>query len=234
MYNFVFDLDDTVYDQLKPFKQAFDKNFPNKTTFPIDKLYLLSRKFSDQVFNYTENGELTLEEMHRYRITKAFEALQQPISKEQADQFQLDYGAYQKQITLTEDVRNTLNLCKEKGTPLGVVTNGPAVHQREKISQLGLKEWIPEESIFISSEVKLAKPDRRLFEYVQEKMEVDPNHTYYIGDSYENDVMGAKTSGWRAIWNNPRNKTEPITDIKPDYIVQDDQTLLQIVEQLVQ
>lgn len=233
MYHFIFDLDDTVYDQLKPFKQAFDKNFPNKTNFSVNKLYLLSRKFSDDVFNDTENGKLTLGKMHRYRIMKAFEALQQPITEQQADQFQADYAAYQKQIVLTEDIKNTLNLCKENEILLGMVTNGPAVHQREKIDQLGLKEWISEETIFISSEVKLAKPDKRLFEHVQQTMRIDPSDTYYIGDSYNNDVVGAKKADWKAIWNNPRHNSQPITSIKPDYIIQGNQKLLPLVKQLI-
>ena len=35
---------------------------------------------------------------------------------------------------------------------------------------------------------------------VENEMGHDPEDSYYIGDSYRNDVVGAKMAGWNAIW----------------------------------
>ena len=37
-------------------------------------------------------------------------------------------------------------------------------------------------------------------------MGLSKKETYCIGDSYENDVDGAKNAGWKAIWFNHRER----------------------------
>lgn len=59
-----------------------------------------------------------------------------------------------------------------------------------------MERWIPSEHMFISSEIGYAKPDIRLFRYVEQKMHLQLETTYYIGDSFQNDVVGAKNAGW--------------------------------------
>ncbi len=39
-----------------------------------------------------------------------------------------------------------------------------------------------------------------------------------MGDSYENDIEGAKGAGWNAIWYNHRNH-RPTGSAEPDYMV---------------
>lgn len=233
MYNFIFDIDDTVYDQLKPFRQAFDKNFQRYSSIPITKLYLFSRKFSDALFDKTEKGEVKLEDMQSYRIIKAFEMFDIQITQEQATKFQNDYQNFQKNIGLLEDIRKTLDYCKEQNVVLGIISNGPSEHQRSKIKQLNLERWVPKQNIFISDELKIAKPDVRIFKYVQNNLNILPESTYYIGDSYENDMIGAKKAGWKAIWSNRRNHYQTDTSWKPDYVIQKDQSLLNIVQHIL-
>ena len=36
--------------------------------------------------------------------------------------------------------------------------------------------------------VRVAKPERRIFELVQEKLKLQPQEFCYVGDSYENDI----------------------------------------------
>ncbi len=44
-------------------------------------------------------------------------------------------------------------------------------------------------------------------------MKIDPEETWFIGDTFEIDVVGAKNSGWHVIWFNHRNRPMPEGDI---------------------
>jgi putative hydrolase of the HAD superfamily len=219
MYSFLFDIDDTVYDQLSPFRQAFTRNFARYSHVPLEELYMHSRKFSDEVFEQSEQGEMSREEMHIYRITEAYKMFDIVISSSAARQFQLDYEEQQQQISLLPDIVAALDYCKSLHFGLGIITNGPKEHQLGKIEQLRLNRWISPDHIFISGALGIAKPDKRIFVHAQELMGLDPDTTYYVGDSYENDILGAKQAGWGAIWINGRKRQPVVTDICPDYII---------------
>ncbi len=74
-----------------------------------------SRKYSDEVFHMTENGEMAIKEMHIYRIMKAFEELGTSITEKDAQSFQDEYIYQQSQITLIPEVEWVLNFFLKKG-----------------------------------------------------------------------------------------------------------------------
>ncbi|MFI3805620.1 HAD family hydrolase [Vagococcus fluvialis] len=225
----IFDVDDTLYDQVIPFKKAIEKNFPNNN-IDIDKLYEMSRKFSDEVFELTERGEMNLEKMHIYRIQEAFKYFGTTISQDEARTFQKDYQNNQKEIMLLPDIQDSFDFVSKQNFTMGIITNGPKEHQKNKIKQLGLEGWIQKNNMFISSEVGIAKPDVRLFELVQKQMNLVPSETYYIGDSFENDIVGASNAGWNTIWINRKNKEVPCMDIQPDFVVNREESLLALLK----
>lgn len=232
MCAFLFDVDDTIYDQMRPFRKAFDKHFKKYNSIPLEELFQYSRKYSDEVFELTESGELPLREMHVYRITKAFEVYNIEIKKEEALNFQYTYEKLQKEIQLVPDVEKTFRYCKKNNIKIGIITNGPELHQQNKIDQLGLSRWIPSENIFISSREKVAKPDKRIFDIAKNRMNLIDKQTYFIGDSFDNDVIGAKNAGWKSIWINKGNKNPSYSSVQPDYIIKEDRLLSGLVKEL--
>ena len=50
MRTIVFDVDDTLYDQQQPFRNAMTKIFPNVATEDMHELYLRFRHHSDETF----------------------------------------------------------------------------------------------------------------------------------------------------------------------------------------
>ena len=46
----------------------------------------------------------------------------------------------------------------------------------------------------------MAKPDRGLFEVAERQLGLEPADCVLVGDHPLNDVVGAKRSGWRAVW----------------------------------
>ena len=90
-----------------------------------------------------------------------------------------------------------LDLVERDDIKIFLLTNGPGDNQRKKIKNLKLDKFFNDDEIFISGDLSVSKPDRKIFDYVSEKLNLDPSSIVYIGDNLENDVIGAIEAGWR-------------------------------------
>ena len=153
------------------------------------------------------------------------------VSKEEAKQFEERYRYYQKHIQVPEITKQILDHCKENYR-IGILTNGTTKNQGKKLETLGLDHWFNPKTMFISDSIGAAKPDVKAFHTVQKEMKIDPEETWFIGDTFEIDVVGAKNSGWHVIWFNHRNRPMPEGDIVPDVEVTSRQELFEYIKKL--
>ena len=79
---------------------------------------------------------------------------------------------------MTEAMQKFLKELSDK-MGLGIITNGPSDHQWDKIRALEATRWIPKDHVFISGEHGVAKPERRIFELVQEKLKLQSQEFCY-------------------------------------------------------
>jgi HAD superfamily hydrolase (TIGR01549 family) len=86
------------------------------------------------------------------------------------------------------------------GRRIGLITNGPADVQRDKIALLGLERHL--DFALISGELGVAKPDPAIFREALRRGDAMVEETVFIGDSPEYDVASARAAGIRAIWMN--------------------------------
>lgn len=236
MVNIIFDVDDTLYDQMIPFKKALRENFEFVKTDEIAGIFKASRLYSDQVFNQSEQGEITTENMHIYRIKHALQDYGYRISDKEALDFQKVYTKKQNEITIFAGMKGILSLCQKSHVNLGIITNGPKNHQWNKIYQLDLLQWIKYERIIISGEVGVAKPNPEIFFIMENKFsESDKTDFYYVGDNFTNDIVGAAQSGWNTVWfNHRRNLPTPThTRIDASYTVSNTVELLAIINKII-
>lgn len=228
----IFDVDDTLYDQVIPFWNAYKAVFKDRFQLPMDDLFAASRRRSDEVFGPSQRGEITMEEMYIYRIQKAFEDFQVSITDQEALQFQAEYAENQKHLQVSEKMREILDFCAAR-IPIGIMTNGPSQHQWKKVNALEAQQWFPRETIFVSGDVGAAKPDRRIFDWACSKMGQKPEEMYMVGDSYDNDVVGAMSAGWKAIWLNRRGRKLPEGGFIPWKTVTSEEELQEVLEKIV-
>lgn len=232
MPTIIFDIDDTLYDQLQPFQLAVEKNFGFQK-WPIEQLFNYSRQYSDAVFDQVAKGTMSSMDMQIFRIKKAFEQFGQQITAEQGSAFQVDYQRYQQQIKLLPDIKASLDLCLKHKVQLGVITNGPAKHQARKVALLNLTHWIPEKNIFISGKLGYAKPAVQIFQHAERVMDLEKETTYYVGDSFANDIVGAQHAGWKTIWMHYRNQIKTVETIQPDYTIEKPGSLPKLLSFLI-
>ena len=207
MIGLVFDVDDTLYEQIVPFENAYKSLFD--MDIDIEQFYLLSRYYSDVKFEASRNGEMTMDEYHIYRIQEAARDVGVFLTDEQALNMQKEYKKNQQKLQMFDITISILELAKENNIKLGIITNGPSKHQWSKVEALGIERWINKDNIVVSGDYDINKPDVRIFEIMKEKLQLPNDSLYYVGDSLENDIVGANNAGWKAIWINRYKKKLP-------------------------
>ena len=207
MIGLVFDVDDTLYEQIVPFENAYKSLFD--MDIDMEQFYLFSRYYSDVKFEASRNGEMTMDEYHIYRIREAAKDLDVFLTDEQALNMQKEYKKNQQKLQMSDITISILDLAKKNNVKLGIITNGPSEHQWSKVKALSVERWIDKENIIVSGDYGINKPDVRIFEIMQEKLQLPNDSLYNIGDSLENDIVGANNAGWEAIWINRYKKKLP-------------------------
>ena len=96
---------------------------------------------------------------------------------------------------------------------LGLITNGASDLQREKIEGSGVGRYF--DSITISGDVGICKPDPKIFMSALDSLGARPETTLMVGNSLKSDIAAAQAVGLRAIWVN-RSDSSYDGDIKPD------------------
>ena len=229
---FLFDIDDTLYDLEDPFRIAFKDMFGYEPD-GIHNIFLDFRKYNNMVYEKAILGEITMEEMCIYRAKNAFKDHGIIIDDQDAIDFQLTYLRDKKFIHLNSFIEKTLKLLSEKKIPIGIISNGPHKEQFEKAHYLGLDRFVKKEHIFISEDVGHHKPDREIFDYAAEVMDIPENEdVYFVGDSLKVDIAGAKGADFKAVWLNRRNyKTD--SSIEPDFTAHSFEELFKVISALV-
>lgn len=208
----IFDVDDTLYDLATPFYRACLEILPNLTQKKLEELFLSSRKYSDVYLDKFFNGEITKSEMFKYRNRDAFIEHNVDITDEQIDKLEELYRKYQNDITISETIHEIFENLNDRWI-LAILTNGQVEHQLNKIKVLGLDKYIPKENIFVSEALGVSKPHKEAFEKVLNSLNLNPEDTYYIGDSFENDILGSKNARMKPIWFNHRNFSDETDNV---------------------
>lgn len=228
--NLVFDVDDTMYDLMWPFQKACEIILADdRPNMNCERFFERSRIFSDIVLEKEKQGVIPPEDAFYQRMKMTCEDAGFMITREESEAFEREYRYYQTKIELFDFMKEILDTCLEKKIPIALLTNGNRKNQGRKLSVLHLERWFPENRMFISGEVGYHKPDVCVFQVVQEQLNLLPEETWYIGDSYENDVVGAHGAGWHTIWVNHRNRKCPDAKNLADYEVKSGKELLQLI-----
>jgi putative hydrolase of the HAD superfamily len=111
---------------------------------------------------------------------------------------------------------------------VGIVSNGLADVQYTKLETMGLRDLFS--CVVLSEGFGIRKPDSKIFHHAVSLLYLQPAECLYVGDSYVNDVMGAKNAGLLVCWLNPGSLKPPDENIKPDFIVNKLEELLGLLE----
>ena len=191
----IFDLDDTLYSK----SEVFFKTFSQFATPSIDaeSLYLTYQKRSDEAFEKFSSGEISLSQSHQERVSNTFKDVGIELSSEKIQAFIKAYQDTLNAITLSEEWIEVFQQCNKESYQIAILTNGPTNHQKNKLYQLNLSKWIPEDFWFISESIQAKKPSIQAFHHVESKISAD--EYFMVGDDIQTDITGAIQANWHPI-----------------------------------
>ena len=196
---FVFDLDDTLYNEIDYLKSAY-------------------RFISEGVVG--ENNESLYQEMLKIYFSggNTFEFILNKYTEKNLtlEKLLYLYRNHHPDILLREGVLEILKEMKNRNAITGIITDGRSITQRNKIKALGLENVI--DTLIISEEFGCEKPSSALYESLM----INPScrQYYYFGNNLNKDFISPKKLGWFCIGilnsNNIRNQN--ISEFSDDFI----------------
>jgi putative hydrolase of the HAD superfamily len=87
------------------------------------------------------------------------------------------------------------------------VSDEPAI--RRALGRVDLDRWF--ERVYCSRSIGFKKPEPQFFGFILQDLNVQPSQAVMVGDSYPTDVLGANTSGLKAVWFNWKTPEEQST-----------------------
>ncbi|MCH4155591.1 MAG: HAD family hydrolase [Muribaculaceae bacterium] len=184
----VFDLDDTLYHEVDFVRSAFthidrllvaDYAIPFGTAFSVMAgAFAAGKNAFDALVPHFAEWNVTIENPIEWLLH--------------------EYRYHIPQLSLSVSTFNVLSDLYSAEFPLGIITDGRSITQRNKISALGLYEFVPNSNIFISEETGHTKTDPYSFNQFTETYGGDYNYVY-VGDNPAKDFFVANKLGWTTI-----------------------------------
>ena len=173
----IFDLDDTLYSE----KQYV------RSGYKAVAEYLNEPSAEKRLWQFFEQGKPAID---------AYLEETDQLSKK-ADCLTV-YREHFPQITLYDNVKQTILELKNKGMKVGIITDGRPEGQRNKIKALGLDDLI--DDIIITDDlggVQFRKPNEIAFRIMQCRWKIPFEQIVYVGDNPEKDFQAPKQLGMR-------------------------------------
>jgi putative hydrolase of the HAD superfamily len=106
---------------------------------------------------------------------------------------------------------------RARGCKIGIVSNGFAATHHEKVDRLALRAHI--DGLFLADEMRMVKPDPRVFAHACAVLGSEPSRTAMVGDRYDRDVIGAHEAGLFTVLLDVRSIPIPEGAVPPDATV---------------
>ena len=218
-----FDLDDTLWPSEPTISEAEQALY-----FWLDEYFpLITQHYSleDIKKHRAEYGKAHPELAHNVTALR-YQSLAE-LAKEfnyattMADQGLALFRKVRNQVSFFEDAFSTIETLRDH-FKIGAITNGNA-----DLNEIGVSHKF--DFIVTAEKAGAAKPDEKIFHYAQNQAQLDCNQMLLVGDTPVVDVVGARLSGWHAIWYNPNN-IQWNESIKPNAEIQN---LSQLVSLLI-
>ena len=219
-----FDLDGTLCDSDTAWSiaeremfQLFRKQYPNVSE---EALAMAWRNVHQELFQQLDVGEISMIDVRDSRFQCLFRELGLPIDKIMKGLSDFFCSRYLTSLHLYDDVTSLDEL---GAYHVGIITNGAhdehTDSQLSKVRYLGLSEQI--QSLTISGEIGVRKPKIEIFKVACERADVSPREALFVGDTIENDIVGANRAGMTSVFINRESDLliPRAADERPDYSI---------------
>lgn len=130
-------------------------------------------------------------------VRDSFAPFGQPADFEEVFVSLWDHFASRAAWRIYEDVLPTLDALDRAGVRAGLISNWD-VRLVGLLDELRLRERL--QWVVISCQVGAEKPGRAIFQRALDECSLPPENVAHVGDSYTEDVTGARAAGLHAVW----------------------------------
>lgn len=216
----VFDLDDTLYQELDYLKSAF-KEIANYISNQLGLVCESTTIFNQMMVWYKQNKNVFKEIENKYNSNFSVSSLVQK------------YRNHEPSIFLEKETIETLMYFKSKSIPMGLITDGRSKQQRSKIEALRLFEFI--DYFVISEEFGTEKPNPLNYQFFEDKY--NNNVTFvYVGDNLKKDFISPNKLGWTTVclkdkgYNIHSQNLKVAKEYQPAYFIDSLKKLIDIIK----
>ena len=133
-----------------------------------------------------------------YRLAPFFAKYKNIFPQDFEEKFTTYFYDYMwKYTVLKEETIEVLEKLQGK-YKLAIISNGDSKSQHSKITHVDIEKYFDE--VIVSGDIGIHKPDKRIFEYMMNKLDVRPEECLMIGDVFSNDILGAYNAGIKPVW----------------------------------
>jgi putative hydrolase of the HAD superfamily len=128
---------------------------------------------------------------------------------------------------LIEGAKKIIDYVQAEGYKIGLVCNTgrtPGRILRKLLKELDMIGHFA--ALTFSNELKIRKPDERIFFHTLSQLKSDPANAVHVGDELRTDVVGAKRAGMISVHFNPNQSSSAEirsqdTDLLPDFSIKE-------------
>jgi putative hydrolase of the HAD superfamily len=131
------------------------------------------------------------------------------LSPEQLRDFVRDlYDSYAQGAAwrVAPGLADLLTCCRGLDIPVALLSNWDQ-RLRGLLEDLELADAF--DAVIISAEVGLEKPDPRIFAHALSQLGCPAANAVHVGDTWEDDILGAREAGMKALWIAPESAALP-------------------------
>lgn len=206
----LFDLDDTIVDHALTCRDALARlrrDQPSLRRRSVAALWTEYSRLLEAAHPGIAKGVLAPDEARIERFQRLARFCGTSVARKEATAWSQGYRSYYQSFhRLVPGARQLLERLHRR-TVLGVVTNNPVAEQEDKVARFGLTGVL--DFLVISEQVGVSKPDPKIFSLALDRAAAEPEEAVMIGDSWESDVLGARSAGIPAIWFNRFQRSPP-------------------------
>lgn len=199
----LFDMDDTIFDHSLTCRDALARvrqDWPVLRHVPLDLVWKEYARLLEEVHPDILRGALSPDAARRQRFRLLARLGNGDLSDAEAGQLSHEYRTHYQSLRRAVPGVGRLLARLHRHARIAIVSNNETAEQEEKLAFLGFDRWV--DALVVSQEAGVSKPDVRIFEIALDRVGSTPPRAVMVGDSWANDVRGARAAGIGAVWFN--------------------------------
>lgn len=193
-----FDIDDTLYSTsdfaARARRASVDAMVALGVKMPAEELV---RELEEVISEFTSNYEHHFDKLLLRIPRKAWEGVNRAVLI--AGAIMAYHETKSRELAPFPDAIDLLRRLSRTPLIRGVITSGLEIKQAEKLVRLKVLDYLSPGAIFISDQIGISKPNRKLYMRACDSLGVSPKAAMYVGDHPLHDVDPANAIGMTTV-----------------------------------